>query len=128
MHIMMDSRVYNQNPDHPFWETGGGNPTWDRVFVLSREEAEEYFINEEDRGAIVTPYAGSPHDGMSGSYKHDGYKTNNGRAGTGWWWLRSPGVSSHGAANVHIDGDISEYGSYVDDSDASVRPAFWLKL
>jgi hypothetical protein len=48
--------------------------------------------------------------------------------GTGWWWLRSPGLDGYGAAGVHYDGDVIVYGNNVDNSSASVRPALWLNL
>ncbi len=43
---------------------------------------------------------------------------------TGWWWLRSPGYYSTGAADVDYDGGISSYDDRVNYSDVCVRPAF----
>jgi tetratricopeptide (TPR) repeat protein len=54
----------NQNPDNG--SVSGGNPTRDRVFPLSVNEANRYFKGDKDRIA-----------------RHNG--TDN------WWWLRSPG-------------------------------------
>jgi hypothetical protein len=98
------------------------------VFALSIEEAERYFPKgDADRMATVTPYAGSPHDGLRSSHKNNKYQTSNGN-GTGWWWLRSPGFYSIIAAHVITDGDVYEFGSRVNNSSVSVRPALWLNL
>jgi len=40
-----------------------------------------------------------------------------------WWWLRSPGYHSKGAAGVSSGGDLDVYGCYVLDADGAVRPA-----
>ncbi len=120
--------VCNQNPDNPEYSTEGGNPTWDRVFALSIEEAERYFPKgNDDRMATVTPYAGSPHDGLRGSYKDNKYQTSYGN-GAGWWWLRSPGYGSDCAAYVRSDGGVGVFGDFVVSGNVSVRPALWLNL
>jgi hypothetical protein len=109
----------NQNPDRERYGTDGGYPTWDRVFALSIEEARRYFEDNGARAAEVTPYAESKRARCD--------KANDGRR-MGWWWLRSPGGSSVGAAFVVYDGDVYEGGDGVDDSSVSVRPAFWIHL
>ena len=63
-----------KNPDNPNYGTKGGNDTRDKVFLLSIEEAEKYFMNDRDRST-----------------------------GT-WWWLRSPGRSGSDAAVVNGGG------------------------
>ena len=35
--------VATQNPDNPWYGTSGGNPTTDRIFLLSIEEVVKYF-------------------------------------------------------------------------------------
>jgi hypothetical protein len=77
--------------------------------------------------ATVTPYAGSPHDGLRSSHKNNKYQTSYGN-GTGWWWLRSPGIRGSDAAFVGTGGDVGEYGLYVNSPSVSVRPALWLHL
>ena len=46
----------------------------------------------------------------------------------GWWWLRSPGISSDIAVFVVPDGGVHDYGDYVINVYVGVRPALWLKL
>jgi len=115
--------VCNQNPDNDYYGEAveGGNPTWDRVFALSIDEAFMYFDNRDDRMAPVTPYAEN-----SGAYTDIGHVVRG--RGMGWWWLRSPGISSSSAAGVGPDGGVGGHGFIVRDSSVSVRPALWLNL
>ena len=119
--------VCNQNPDNDYFDDcfddafEGGNPTWDRVFALSIDEALRYFEDSADRRAPVTPYAEA-----NGSYISNNYKSKE--RGTGWWWLRSPGIYSSNAAFVYSDGAACDYVSGVDNFSVSVRPALWLHL
>jgi tetratricopeptide (TPR) repeat protein len=94
--------VTNQNPDNSEYKTPGGNPTKDRVFLLSLDEVQKYF---KDNSARVAKYNGSDC----------------------WWWLRSPGYGAGCAAIVYDGGDVDAIGSYV-DFDVGVRPALWLNL
>jgi len=45
-----------------------------------------------------------------------------------WWWLRSPGLTTHFAASVLSLGCVCVRGYDVDDDDFSVRPALQLNL
>ncbi|MCL2336051.1 MAG: SIR2 family protein [Firmicutes bacterium] len=91
----------NRNPDNEYWKTPGGAVTEDKLFLLSVEEAIQYFPDEKARVASL-----------------------NGKAV--FWWLRSPGDISDDAAYVTNDGDVHAYGFVVSWSEGSVRPAFWL--
>ena len=110
------------NPRNASWGTEGCKDTPDRVFALSIDEARELFADYEDRMAAVTPYAEK-----GGSYVSANHRLRNGE-GTGWWWLRSPGINSRHAALVDIGGDVLEGGDLVANSVGSVRPALWLNL
>ena len=114
--------VTNQNPNNPEYDTKGGNATQDKIFALSIDEAKKYFRDDDDRIAVPTCYAKK-----QGCYVSDDYSLPNGEK-TGWWWLRSPGISSSSAAIVDVNGDICRYGSNVDGHVGCVRPAFWLNL
>lgn len=76
----------------------------DKVFLLSIDEAEEYFSSEKER---ITGYKGT--------------KTA--------WWLRSPGAlgTTH-VALIDLGGDLNFYGTRVDSEEIGVRPALWLNL
>ena len=91
------------NPKNSEYGTAGGERTTDRVFLLSIQEALQYFgASKRERMA-----------------KSDGIFY--------WWWLRSPGYSQERAANVQVIGDIDLYGEPV-NSLYGVRPALWLNL
>ncbi|MBR6089587.1 MAG: hypothetical protein IKP86_06615 [Anaerolineaceae bacterium] len=112
-------QVTNENPDNPEYGTDGGDPTLDRIFVLSADEAYKYFSTDEDRKCSETDYAKAqvPYD-----FSHYGV-----------WWLRTPGkvlTNIDYSLNtvvwlgiIHIDG----FGVYP-NSGFFVRPAFWLDL
>lgn len=116
------AEVVNKNPDNKKYGTKGGKATRDRVFVLSIDEAETYFRDNGDRRAAVTPYAVS-----CGSYSDKDYTTPASQP-TGWWWLRTPGSTSHDASIVHPGGVVGSVGYGVHYVRVSVRPALWLNL
>ena len=91
------------NPNNQQYGTNGGNDTNDKIFLLSIEEANRYFSSDSERIAKVA----------------------NGTAS--WWWLRSPGLLSFGAAGVHDDGLVNVAGGVVSDG-GGVRPALYLNL
>jgi hypothetical protein len=108
--------VTNQNPNNSEYGTVGGVPTRDKVFLLSIDEANRYFKDNNDRVA------------------------RHGSANC-WWWLRSPGydacnVSHYDgsdylvsyAANVNYGGDMYLGGDLVNVRSGGVRPALWLNL
>lgn len=90
----------------------------DRVFLLSMDEAWEYFSSDSTRQCQGTAYC----------YAQGAYKTGNGHCA---WWLRSPVCYSGQAAYVY-DGNLrsyyGEYSCYVDNDDIAVRPALWIDL
>lgn len=110
------------------WYTSGGNATQDRIFALSIDEAERYFLDNDDRLAVVTPYAESRGAVLwpVGSVDESG-RSKDGRK-VGLWWLRSPGCDNNHAVDVHRIGAIDRHGPDVDCADVSVRPALWLSL
>ncbi|MBR6089399.1 MAG: hypothetical protein IKP86_05650, partial [Anaerolineaceae bacterium] len=108
------AEVTNDNPDNAKYRTDGGFSTVDRIFLLSIDEANKYFRNDDARMCRATFHA-----------KQNGANTYNGNA---WWWLRSPGYGSDVAADVFPDGSVYDSGGYINNSGGSVRPAFWLNL
>lgn len=106
-----DTRV--TNADNGKYGTPGGNPTVDKVFLLSIDEAEEYFSSDVDRVCTVTAYA-----------KDRGVRTSSNDGCR--WWLRSPGQAFVLAADVYYDGDVYAHGCEVDFEFSAVRPALWV--
>ena len=90
------------NPDNLGWGTAGGNTTYDKVFLLSIDEARTYY---ESDSARVCYYNGS----------------------ACYWWLRSPGLNSFNAAFVRSGGGV-DAGYRVDCDSYAVRPALWVNL
>ena len=88
--------------------------TYDKVFLLSNEEAEQYFVDNKRRKCKATEFA-----------KVNGALVDS--DGCSWWWLRSP--HPYNLVNVFYvlcDGDIR--GNSVDISDVVTRPALWINL
>ena len=94
--------------------TKGGENTEDHVFLLSIQEAGQYFQSKEAGRTMLTEYAKE----LGGLEIDDGCL----------WWLRSPGLNQDDAANVFSDGEISGDGIDVDVDVSAVRPAIWIKL
>ena len=92
------------NSDNEEFDIDAGVDTIDRVFLLSIDEANQYFENDDDRKA----------------YLSDG--TNIG------WWLRSPGMTEMYAANILKQGSVSVMGYSVNVIDVGVRPAMWIDI
>jgi hypothetical protein len=113
------------NNDNPWFGTKGGNNTKDRIFLLSLEEVVKYF---GDSGQLKN----RPSD--DAWYIDDQYNSAriaklNGSAR--WWWLRSPGDFSYGAAFVTSDGIVHVGGHPIHSSGgggAGVRPALFMNL
>ncbi len=109
------------NDNNAEFNTSGGNSTEDRVFCLSRSEADSLFPDDEARKCAPTPYAVK-----KGAYE-DGNGLTDGR-GSCWWWLRSPGLRQNLALHVNTDGGINSGGCSVRMSNRAVRPALWVNL
>ena len=108
--------TYVENNDNPKYRTKGGNDTTDKVFLLSIEEVNKYFKDDEARIAYTNDV----------KYQQDGGKRS--------WWLRSPGYSSSFATTVGISGSIFlggsivNFGDDVNNDSHGVRPTLNLKF
>lgn len=106
--------VKNNNSDNPQLGTKGGNPTTDRIFLLSVDEVLQYMTDSSSRRCKATAFAKSKN---SEEYPN----------GYNWWWLRTPGAKE-GAVHVYNDGDIYYNGGAVSNSNTDlVRPALWIE-
>ena len=85
-------------PDNAKYGTKGGNDTQDKLFLLSLDEVQKYFKDDEARAT--------------------GF----------WWWLRSPGRSQRSAAYVYDDGSVRVNGYRVSSDNGGIRPAFYINL
>ena len=87
----------------------------DKVFLLSIEEVQRHFNNNESRQCKPTAYAIANH-----------VYTNKKR--NCWWWLRSLGNDSSHAACVTPNGLINSDDHWVSDQSDSVRPCLRINL
>ncbi|MGI5454583.1 DUF6273 domain-containing protein [Streptomyces sp. CA-249302] len=92
------------NTPNTDYKTLGGSDTTDKVFVLSQQEYETYV--GDDQTLVSTLNSG----------------------GSGWWWLRTPGVDQRYAAFVNSAGFLASYGRLVTNPLGGVRPALWIKI
>lgn len=106
---------------NPNYSTDPGKATTDKVFLLSINEANQYFDNDEARKCVPTVYAIANGVYISSS-------DTKGGAATCWWWLRSPGDLRLCAANVYNVGAVNSRGGSVTLSSGCVRPALWITL
>lgn len=98
---IVTTHLYNR--DNPDDGTPGGADTDDKIFLLSVDEANQYFSSDDSR--IYYSADGLEHD----------------------WWLRSPGMIARSAAIVYNDGSVGNVGSPVNtDKSQYVRPAMWI--
>ena len=99
-----------RNTNNYLYETDAGPDTEDSVFLLSMEEAREYYACDEERIAHATPFAKAGAEAAP-------------------WRLRSPGYKG-GCFNAFVRGDgmINTYGCLNEQHGFGVRPAMWIRL
>ena len=136
--------------DNPWTGTKCGNPTADKVFLLSYDEVVKYFGDSGDLQSrqgwhwvdIDVPglNGGIPEKGGT-DFVNDQY--NNARrvfkpdGSAAWWWLRSPGGQGQWTTgSIGFIGELFLCGDDVwmesrehgPDENAGVRPAMWIKI
>lgn len=104
-----------ENKDNAEFKTRGGGVSNDKLFLLSIDEANDYFKGDDDRKAYPTPYANS--------------KLEMKCSTTCMWWLRSPGKYQTTIATVRKNGNIYyDRGISVESPFSVVRVALWYDL
>ena len=101
------------NKDNSKYGTQGGKNTSDKLFLLSVSEVDE---TEESKEYGFW-------DKKTRKCKNDNFSEE-----TYFWWLRSPGNSSHDAAGVYYYGWVFGYGYDVQEPAGGIRPALYLNL
>ena len=99
--------------DNSKYGTQGGKNTSDKLFLLSLSEVDE---TEESKEYGFW-------DKKTRKCKNDNFSEE-----TYFWWLRSPGNSSHDAAGVYYYGWVFGYGYDVQEPAGGIRPALYLNL
>ena len=116
------SRV--ENNDNSQYGTEGGNATWDRVYLLSIDEASNPAYGFNDRFDISSKTRISKNTAYTA-----GTSGMNSVGSADYWWLRSPGYNSYYASRVDSDGWGGYYGrGVVNYGSVGVRPVLHLNL
>ena len=93
-----------------------GDPTEDKLFILSALELETYLKIPEDRTCRATKSA-----------VFDGADVSD-TTGCGWYWTRTSGRYSDEVLTVDSNGNIGTFGDDVAETYSLVRPAMWVDL
>ena len=139
----------NENPDNTWgtfdgkrFNTPGGNPTNDYIFLLSVPEVLKYYPGqkphkdsygneyyyEEDVRLVETISNYVDSDGYTYNYyEEDGRLVSRFSNYGSSWWLRSPGDGQNSAADVRTFGIVYLLGCFVHEV-GDVRPALWVDL
>lgn len=97
-------------------ENGYSDLTYDKLFLLSTDEANTYFSSNEERVCQLTKYAED-----NGAQIYEG--------GNCCWWLRSRGNGPEPTAVIVISfGMVYESGAPFTVEKYTVRPAMWIDL
>ena len=116
---ILDSNVSADK--NPQYNINPGKATTDKVFLLSINEANQFFIDDEARTCAPTDYVKA-----KGAYINY-YKTENNEISCAWW-LRSPGNSQAYPAFVLIYGKVDVGGYDINCERFCVRPAMWITI
>lgn len=111
---ILDSQL--STPDNSARGTKGGNDTTDRIFLLSAQEAEQYFPSDEERNGLPTTYLTQ----LCGF-------TNGLEYTSRVWWLRTPGDSQAHASFV-LGGRVNLGGWGGNMHKLPIRPAMWIAM
>lgn len=95
------------------YETDQGNDTQDKIFLLSVNEATEYFDSDSALQCEPTGFALANGEHKMGNY---------------CWWLRSIGSYQYCAALVQHYGFVDPSGYDVSMEIYGVRPAMWIEI
>ncbi|MBZ4191822.1 DUF6273 domain-containing protein [Niabella beijingensis] len=117
--------VENHNPDNAWFKTKGGKNTTDNIFLLSLEEACEYFGDSKENLNIKSKQkwliADENDQNRRAKYENEFH----------WWRLRSPGYYGKTSASINAKGNVYVRGNGVygrPKDGGGLRPALWLKL
>jgi hypothetical protein len=115
------------NEANIYYGTPGGNDTEDHIFLLSMDEAYQYFGSDESRIARLTTQS---FETMTQVYMNEfGSEFDSQLDNNAWfWWLRTPGNHPGFAATVAVGGHVNVDGSYYEYAIGGVRPALYINL
>lgn len=117
-----------KNKDNEDFGSKGGKDTTDKVFLLSIDEAENYFKTDENSIAQITNYGIKRIAKVLGMSEKTVKKIHFEKSNNWWYWLRSPGNGQNRAVFVKNDGGFYYSGNYVTDETLGCRPVLWVEL
>lgn len=115
----------NVTEDNAKYIVDSGADSTDKVFVLSKYEA-EHFLTRRNLGwekAEATLYSQN-RDGIGGEYDHGVVVDPD--YGTAGWWLRDAGENDISAMYMYYYGAVCEKGTLVRNTFVGVRPCIWI--
>jgi len=124
-------------PDNPRYGTLGGPDVRDRLYLLSREEVEQYLPDPNQRQPDSSSHKPRRSNGnllerphrRSARVSSSSKPRRLDRDSWAWWWLRSPGGTQYDACAVSPAGSVDGVGGRnVGIPLLGVRPAFRLNL
>lgn len=115
----------NATADNGRYIVDSGEDSTDKVFVLSKEEAEQYLAKRGWQKAEATVYSQN-RDGIGGEYDHG--VTVDPDYGTAAWWLRNAGENDINAMYMYYYGAVCEEGTLVRNTFVGVRPCVWVDV
>lgn len=107
--------------ENPEYATSQGRRFYDKVFLLSVEEANKYFSTDAQRQVKVCP------DIIVDSNVRFHYSQTIDNDNNTTWWLRTMGENIGSPVYVDFSGDIVERGM-MDYKSHGIRPAMWVFL
>ena len=123
----MLATTVNVTEDNAKYVVDSGADSTDKVFVLSKAEAEKYLIarNHGWEKAEATIYSQN-RDSIGTIYDHG--VTVDPDYGTAGWWLRNAGENDVYAMYMFYYGAVSERGTIARNTYVGVRPSVWVDV
>ena len=118
-HVVLSYIAADRNPNYG---VNPGNDTYDKVFILSLDEVNRYFVSDKDRLCSMTRYA------IANGVSERGYFNAYGEP-TCYWCVRTPGYMLTNVLGVDIYGEAhNDVGWLVNNDSFGVRPALWIDI
>ena len=118
------SRIYQTtiiNENNQWYGTSGGNPTIDKIFLLSISEVVQYFGDSgrlENRPGSSNTLIDEFNNNRIAFFNDDGHP----------WYLRSPGAGNLNVTYISYEGYINMFGIIASNFGSGIRPALWINL
>ena len=119
-----------KNFDNFRYKTKGGEPTQDRIFLLSIDDVEKYFNSNIDENNSKLATKGTKYAKTIINYDDSLFIFDSVESvynGNSTFWLRSPGEEESNASIIVFSGKLLDGGTSVINSYVGVRPAIWVK-